>query len=218
MRKWTLIAGLFFLVGVAAAQDKGAKEIVGDVQAKWQTIRDYHCKMQSNNKLGQEKDLKQIEFWFKRNQQVRTEVLDGDKKGSTLTRNDAGRIRGRKGGLLKVVAVTLDENDERIYNLRRRKFYHADWGTVIGEVVSRIKNGWQVERMADETFNNAPCFVVALTGRDRDSRVTKDMLWIEQSSHLILRRKQYEGTDIVNEVLWWEIQLNQDLSDDLFDL
>ena len=218
MRKWSLITGLFFLVGTAMAQDKGAKEILGDVQAKWQTIQDYQCKMQSNNRLGQEKDLKLVQFWFKRKQQVRMEVLDGEKKGSTLTRNDAGRIRGRKGGLLKIVAVTLDENDDRIYNLRRRKFYYADWGTIIDEVVGRIKNGWQIERMADETFNKTPCFVIALTGRETNSRVTKDMIWIDQSSHLILRRKQYEGSDIVNEVLWWDIQINQALSDDLFDL
>jgi len=213
-----LSVGLVFLVGSATGQEKDPKQILNDVYAKWKTVQDYHCMMQSNNRLGEEKDLKKIEFWFKLRHQVRMEVLDGEKKGSALTRNDAGRIRGRKGGLLKVIPVTLDENDERIFNLRGRKFYEADWGTVIKEVIQRVKNGWTLKRLADEMYNQVPCLVLELTGQEPESGVTKDMIWVDQVNHLILHRKQFEGTLPVNEVAWWEIQLNTGLGDDLFDL
>ena len=80
------------LLASPTAHSQSAQEIFAKAEESWKGIRDYRCMMQSNNKLGQEKDLKKVDFAFKRNQQVRMEVLDGKNKGSVLARNDSGRI------------------------------------------------------------------------------------------------------------------------------
>jgi len=218
LRGTLLVAVLILLTGPGYSQEKQPTAILQSVIQKWKSIQDYHCKMQSNNRLGDKTDKKKIEFWFKRKHQVRMQVLDGEKKGSALTRNDEGRIKGKKGGLLGVIAVTLDENDKRIFNLRGRKFYRADWGSVIAETVQRVKSGWRLRRLGDETFNGVPCFVLEATGKEPGSKVTRDMIWVDQTNHLVLRRKQYEGKTLVNEVAWWDIELNSNLDDDLFTL
>lgn len=214
------IAALVSVIAIFGSTARGQtpQDLLANVEQAWKGIRDYQCKMQSNNKLGQEKDMKQIEFWFKRNHQVRMEVLDGKNKGSLLTRNDRGRIKGKKGGILRLVTVTLDDTDERILNLRGRKFYEADWGTILSEFAERTKAGWKVEIVDEEKVGGTPCRVLVATGSETESRVSKDMMWIDKKSHLILRRKQYEGENLVNEVLWWDIRLNSGLSDDLFSL
>lgn len=219
MKSYRIGAAFLILVGmVCSAQGQSAQEILAKTQETWKGIRDYRCQMQSNNRLGQEKDLKKIDFAFKREHQVRMEVLDGKSKGSVLTRNDSGRIKGKKGGILGVVAVTLDETDERILNLRGRKFYEADWGTVIEEFSGRVGGGWTVEVQGEEEVSGSSCYVVVATGRETGSRISKDVLCVDKQRNLVLRRKQYEGEDLVNEVVWWDIQTNPGLSDELFNL
>jgi outer membrane lipoprotein-sorting protein len=218
--KFHLSRPVLLLVAMVAstAHSQSAQEIFSKAEASWKGIRDYRCMMQSNNKLGQEKDLKKVDFAFKRNHQVRMEVLDGKNKGSVVARNDSGRIKGKKGGILGVVAVTLGETDERILNLRGRKFYEADWGTVLKEFSDRLKAGWNVVVQGEEEVSGSPCDILVATGRESGSKVTKDMMWIDKKNHLVLRRKQYEGEDLINEVVWWDIQVNSGLGDDLFDL
>jgi outer membrane lipoprotein-sorting protein len=219
MKSYWNKAFTLILVGLgSSAHCQTAQEILAQTQETWNGIRDYRCQMQSNNRLGQEKDLKKIDFAFKREHQVRMEVLNGKSKGSVLTRNDSGRIKGKKGGILGVVAVTLDETDERIFNLRGRKFYEADWGTVIEEFAGRIRAGWTVEVQGEEEVSGSQCHAIVATGRETGSRISKDIMCVDKQRHLVLRRKQYEGEDLVNEVVWWDIQINPTLSDELFSL
>jgi outer membrane lipoprotein-sorting protein len=215
-----LIPALLILATAVAAvaQQDAAIDVLKRAQAKWNSIQDYTCKMQSNNRLGAETDKKQVQFQFKRKHQVRLEVLDGEKKGSALTRNDQGVIRGKKGGILGVVAVTLDEGDERTLNLRGRKFYDADWGTVLSEFIERVQSGWQVTQFGEEVYNNFPCYKIEIVGTDPRSAETKDIVWVDKERFLVLRRQQYEGTNLVNEVVWWDIVLNSGLDDGLFKL
>jgi outer membrane lipoprotein-sorting protein len=216
MRKWTLCFGFVFLA--AQTQAKSPEDLLNDLKTKWTSIQDYQCQMHSRNRLGDKKDDKKMIFSFKRPQQVRMEITEGDKKGSTLTRDASGKIRGKKGGILGLVAVTLGEDDERIRNLRGREFYLADWGTVIKEYFDASKRGWKFTLLPDEKFNEVDCYVLQTTGRDPKSAVTRDEISIDKSSGLILRRKQYEGDVLVNEVAWWAIELNAGLADDIFTL
>ncbi len=208
---------LFSLGAPAFSQDPGVTPILESLKVKWKSVMDYSCNMQSLNRLGQEVDKKKLDFQFQRPHKVRMEVLDGPKKGSVIVRNANQQIRAKKGGILGVVAVTLDETDERVTNLRGRKFYEADWGSVIAEWLVAAKNGWKMERLADETYNNEKCQVLAAHWQDPKSPVTKDMIWVNQD-HLIVRRQQFEGSNLVNEVVWWNIQVNPSLDPGQFEL
>ncbi|MCB9783818.1 MAG: hypothetical protein H6751_12715 [Candidatus Omnitrophica bacterium] len=199
------------------SQDQGVAPILENLKTKWKSVYDYSCQMQSLNRLGQEVDKKKLDFSFQRPHKVRMEVLDGPKKGSVIVRTAEEKIRAKKGGILGVVAVTLDENDERVTNLRGRKFYEADWGSVIAEWLIAAKNGWAMERLPDENYNNQPCHVLLAHWKDPRSSITEDKIWVNQD-HLIVRRQQFEGQTLVNEVIWWNIQVNPKLDPGLFDL
>lgn len=218
MRRFATILMLAFVSTTFSVQAQQPEEILKGLKAKWDQVQDYHCKMRSRNRLGDQKDEKKTEFWFKRPHQVRMLVTDGEKKGSTLTRDANGKIKGKTGGLLGVVSVTLGEDDERITNLRGRKFYLADFGTILKEFVEGSAKGRKLTALPDETFNNVLCSVLEMSGKDPRSAVTRDLIYVDKENGLILCRKQYEGNTLVNEVAWWDIEVNVGLGDDLFSL
>jgi hypothetical protein len=213
-----LVTALLLVASVSYAQAPTPEGLLNTLKTKWTSIQDYQSKMRSRNRLGEQTDEKKLEFSFKRPHQVRTEVIDGDKKGSVLTRDASGKIRGKKGGVLGIVAITLSEDDERVSNLRGRKFYLADWGSVLKEFFDAAKKGWKLTMLPDEKFNESDCYVLKAEGSDPRSPVTRDVIYIEKASSLILCRRQYEGQTLVNEVVWWDIHLNVGLDDSLFSL
>jgi hypothetical protein len=213
-----VVTTLLLLASVSYAQAPTPEGLLNTLKTKWTSIQDYQSKMRSRNRLGEQTDEKKLEFFFKRPHQVRTEVSDGDKKGSVLTRDATGKIRGKKGGVLGIVAITLSEDDERVSNLRGRKFYLADWGSVIKEFFDAAKKGWKLTMLPDEKFNESDCYVLQAEGSDPKSPVTRDVIYVEKASSLILCRRQYEGRTLVNEVVWWDIHLNVGLDDSLFSL
>jgi outer membrane lipoprotein-sorting protein len=216
-QKWVAVA-LVFAASVSYGQAPAPESLLNGLKAKWGTIQDYQTKMRSRNRLGGQTDEKKIAFSFKKPHQVRTEVMEGDKKGSVLTRDAAGAIRGKKGGVLGIVAITLKDDDERVSNLRGRKFYLGDWGSVIKEFFEAANKGWKLSALPDEKFNETDCYVLQAERNDSKSSVTRDVIWIDKANSLILCRKQYEGQTLVNEVVWWDIHLNVGLDDSLFTL
>ncbi len=209
---------LVFATSVSYGQAPTPESLLNNLKAKWNSIQDYQSMMRSRNRLGNQKDEKKFLFSFKKPHQVRTEVTEGEKRGSVLTRDATGKIRGKKGGVLGIVAITLSEDDERVTNLRGRKFYLADWGSVIKEYFEAYNKGWKFTLLPDEKFNESDCFVLQAEGTDPKSPVTRDVIVIEKASSLILCRRQYEGQTLVNEVVWWDIHLNVGLDDSLFTL
>ena len=213
-----LVTALVLATSVAYGQAPTPESLLNSLKTKWTSIQDYQSMMRSRNRLGDLKDEKKFLFSFKKPHQVRTEVTEGDKKGSVLTRDATGKIRGKKGGVLGIVAITLSEDDERVTNLRGRKFYLADWGSVIKEYFDAANKGWKLTLLPDEKFNESDCYVLQAEGRDSRSPVTRDVIYIDKANSLILCRKQYEGQTLVNEVVWWDIHLNVGLDDSLFTL
>jgi outer membrane lipoprotein-sorting protein len=207
-----------FLAVPGFSQDASPENLLNGLKDKWASIQDYHCKLRSRNRLGDQKDEKKMEFWFKQPQQIRTEILDGEKKGSVLTRDADGKIKGKKGGVLGLVSVTLGEDDERIRNLRGRKFYYADWGSVVKEYFAYHKEGCKFTVLPDEKFNGVPCHVLQADLTKPKERVTRDQIWVDAKNNLILCRKQFEGEVLVNEVAWWDIELNTGIPDGTFKL
>jgi outer membrane lipoprotein-sorting protein len=209
-------AGLLLTAACVALAEPSPQ--AAQLPAQSDKIISYACTMQSFNRLGAESSTKTVRFTWARGGRVRMEVVEGPDKGSVLTRDGQGQLRGRKGGFLKMIAVTLKEDDRRVVNLRGRKFYEADWGSVIQEIRAREQAGWAVQPLADDAVKGAACRVVELVAPAGSSGVTRDRVWISRDRDLILRRQQFEGETLVNDVTWWDVELNPAVEDALFTL
>jgi len=202
----------------AAQSTETAAKIFADAKAAWDALQDYHCQIRSWNKLEGTEDLKILDFKFKKPQLARSLVVKGINEGSTVTRDGEGTMHGKKGGVLGLVVLTLKEDDNRIRNLRGKKFYQADWGTMLTEFGNEIARGWTLTRQPDEPFKESMCYVIQVDGKDENSAVTQDKFWIDQTTHIIRCRTQNEGDLKVNDAQYTDIELNPGLTDDLFTL
>ncbi len=200
----------------AATVQATAKEILDNVNKRWAEINDYHCKLRSWNRVGDTTDMKFLNFWFKKPQQARSEVLEGTGQGNVVIREADGRIRARKGGLLSALVITVKEDDERIRNIRGKKFYEGNWGVVLGEFTAAAEKGWKLERLKDETLKGTPCIVISVEGKDPAIPVTKDVLYVDPKTWLVRMRRQFEGTMKVNEANYTEVEINTGAADELF--
>lgn len=212
-----ILAGLAWQ-GTSTAQQPTVEDVLDKVREKWNSVEDYHVKMRSRNRLGEQQDEKKYDFYYKKPHLVRMEVIEGDKKGSVLVLQSDKTIRGKTGGVLGFVSVTLAPDDERIKNLRGREFYKADWGTVIKEYIAGYKAGYTMQLLKDEVFNNVDCWVLEANWKEAGNPITTDRIYVDKESHLVLCRKQSEGATLVNEVVWWDVQINPGLAADLFAL
>jgi len=192
--------------------------LLAAVARQWGSVQAYECTMRSFNRLGERTDEKTIRFTFKRPDMARLDVLEGSSKGSAIARNAAGVITGRKGGLLKLLAIELKPDDPRVFNLRGRPFYDANWGAVLHESQNRIDSGWQVRLGGAELVGDTLCTVIEMEGHDEVYDITRERLWIDPVQALILRRRQFDGDVLVNDVEWSEIRLEASPADAVFSL
>lgn len=213
--------GLGLLLAAPAGQAEpgpAAPAELARLSEQTRAITRYACTMQSFNRRDAESNTKTVRFTWARGGRVRMEVLEGPDQGSVLTRDAAGQIRGRKGGFLKMISVTLKDDDARVVNLRGRKFYEADWASVVAEVEARAAGGWTLQAQPDETIDGQVCAVLELTSPAGQPVITRDRLWIDRARGLLLRRQQFEGNTRINEVRWRDLDLQPAADDALFTL
>lgn len=205
---------------MASAWSCAAEEpsFAGDLALAWDGITNYACTITAFNRLGAKSERKQVRFAYRRPGVVSMEALDGPDRGGALARDERGVIRGRKGGILKLIAVTLADDDPRVSNLRGGRFYRADWGSIIGEIRGRVRSGWTVKAVGDDACGGVACSVYELNAPPGSAGVTRDCVWVEHSRRVILRRQQHEGGMLVNDVTWRDIEINQPVDESSFSL
>src|SRR3990167_8810049 len=116
------------------------EKVPADVKAFLNNLEDaiykmdtYRFTMVSENWKGKKHEYKVTEFKFKKPNLIRTDVIEGDKKGSTVILNKEGKIRGKNSmGLRK----TLQPTDSRLKNIRGATFMQAS----LLDMLDRLKD------------------------------------------------------------------------------
>lgn len=195
-----------------------AREILDQAKAKWETIKDYRCEMDSWSRRGDETRQQLLDFNFKKPLMARSMVIEGYNKGGVATRDKDGALRGRKGGVLSLVTITAKEDDERIRNLRGVTFFNGNWGMILKEFDEEIAAGMEVKRLNDVKIGGRMCYQVEVTGTKPNSKVTRDVLYLDTESNLITRRVQFEGKTKVSQTTYSKAELNKNQPDEFFHL
>lgn len=195
-----------------------AAEILDFANAQWDNIEDYHCTTTVFCRAGEETEDKVLDVMFKRPALFRNTVIEGANEGSVVTYNSEGIIHGRRAGALSLIVLTLKPDDERIRSLRGRRFYEAAWGVEYDEIREKMADGWQLKRLDDGDLDGMLCYVIAGEGTSDGTPLTKSEMWIEQATHLLRRRIDYEGDTLVRDARFTQIEINTDPDDSLFSL
>lgn len=195
-----------------------ALEILELAEAKTASIEDYHCTSHVYIRSGDEEDTKILNVYYKRPGLFRNEVIEGDNQGGMVTRNADQVIHGKRGGALGLIVLTLEEDDERIRSIRGRRFFEASWDDEVADIRKASEAGYELVRLEDQSFDDTDCLIVAAVTDSDEHAVTQYELWIDADTHLIRRRRDYEGDSLVKDTRFMEPELDTGLDDALFSL
>ncbi len=196
--------------------DAGPEEILNAFQSQWIAMKDYCCVLDTKVRRGEKSDHTILQFWFKHPNYFRSVVLEGNDKGVIVTRGAAGKIKAQKGGILSAIKLTLKEDDARLADPRGARLQDGDWGSLIGQFLHRRDQGWSFRRLPDEKVKGALCYVVQAEGRADDMGETREAFCFEKQTLTVRARRLWEGPTQVDDTVYYDVKLDQKLSDDFF--
>jgi outer membrane lipoprotein-sorting protein len=188
-----------------------ALQWIDRLQERLAHCRDYQCLVTSYERKGCKQEERSYRLFVKDSRLVRVKVTDGRGKGSEAVLEADGRIRGRKGGLLKNFAQTLKPDDDRIRSLRGTPFWNAACHNFLKELRVRLTQpGTQCELEPDTEQVGRLLLVVNRPGS------TREKYWIDPQKMHVMKGEVYEEGLLVQEFAIREVKENLGLNDDFF--
>ena len=138
-------------------------------------------------------------------------ITDGPGKGGGAAWHGGDKVKGHQGGLLSHLKLIIPINDPRAVSLR-------------GDTLVVASFQWEINHFLTEpgTMSEAPgpaidgkaTTAVSLAIGDPASNdgVTKDVLYVDNSTHLPDRREQYVGATVVKTETFKDVKLNPGLT------
>lgn len=202
--------------GAMLNPEKTAQVLHAELKKTLEGIKSVHCKFRSFNRRDDLSNEKLMEFWYEEPLRARSLVLEGDNLGGVVTINAEGKLRGKKGGVLGLLVLNLEPTDERIKGLRGKLFYEGSWHRIERDFDRRVKAGWKMERKQDRKLAGDPCYVIAIEGKEETSKITRDVLLIDQKTGAMRQRLEFEGKVKVSDSIFTDIVINPTLDASLF--
>jgi len=214
-----LFCSIFLAASVAA--QSAATEVDESLRVFLRELEDAVSKMDtyrfitiSQNWKGKEHEKKTIRFQFKKPNLMRTDVLTGKKKGSTVLLNKEGKIRGRNSWGFK---MALKPTDKRLQNIRGMTFKNSNLMNKTERLKNHILDRGCNATFVEEEYMGKPAYHLHIDRNDPDDPITDEDAWFEKGTYLILKNLKYEGDVKVTDTTWQEHEINIPLADDLFE-
>jgi outer membrane lipoprotein-sorting protein len=194
---------------VADAPD--ALRLIDRLQERLAQCHDYQYVIRSFERDGNRQETRSYRLFVKDCRLVRIKVVEGRGKGSEAVVDAQGRVRGRRGGLLKPFAETLKPEDHRIRSLRGTPFWEAACHNFLKDLRLRVTDPGthsDVEPDPDEPSRLLLCL--------KRPPNTCEKYWIDPRQMQLVRGELFEGDVLVQEFSINEIKENVGLSDGFF--
>jgi hypothetical protein len=188
-----------------------ALQWIDRLQDRLRECRDYECLIQSYERQGKRQEDRCYRLYVKDARMVRVKVLGGRGKGSEAALDARGRLRGRKGGLLKPFAQTLKPDDERVRSLRGTPFWECACHNFLKALRVRVAEpGAQAEIEPDREQPGR--LVLTL----RPAGGTRERYWIDPQQMRVVKGEVFEGELLIQEFSIREVRENMGLNDAFF--
>jgi outer membrane lipoprotein-sorting protein len=203
----------------AAAQDARPRadvvKFLEDFAAAVDRLDSYTFIMDSRARKGRKKDNRISKFYFKKPNLLRTEVLKGRRRGSTVVLQGDGRIRGKNSFGIR---MTLKPSDGKLKNVRGSTFLNASLADKSARINEQILDSGCAATLEEAGYEGRAAYRLHITHNGAYDDVTDEDLWVERESFLAIRDILYVGGEIVSDVTWSDYELNIPLDDKLFKL
>jgi outer membrane lipoprotein-sorting protein len=207
------VCGMRAQAAAAAVTPAGVME---HGEERFRILQDYNCLVELEAKQGTRVQTGACEFWFKQPRMLRVKVIRGSGKGSEVTVDDAGQIRGHKGGLFKSVIRRMQASDPRLLTIHGSSMMGLDWGSFFLKYHAAALRPAVRIALAPHEDPNSP-YQVQLSYPDRGMRV-REVYSLDPHQWIIVEGAVYEDDTRVEHVTFQEIKLDTGLNDGWFRL
>jgi hypothetical protein len=198
------------LLAVATVGQQAA-DLIDSLQAHLAHCQDYRYDVSSYERNGNQQEERSYRFFVKRARLVRIRVLDGRGKGSEAVMDAQGRVRARKGGLLRAFVRTLRPDDPRVCSLRGTPFWEAACPNFLKELRIRVvQPGTECDLGPDLV---QPALIRLDLHRPGANR---ERYWIDPQGMHLIKGEVLEGNLLVHRFVISDIRENVGLSDAFF--
>lgn len=212
---------LFLLLSLTVSRpplEATPQNILSLFRSKWDSLRDYTCIVESYERLGRKKDFHRYEFLYLKPGWIWMKVIEGKNKGGIASYNPfTKKVRGKKGGILGVVKLTLAPTNKRVISLRGYRVDQSDFGTHLKRWEEYMKNYNVTLKM--DTLLGQDVYRLDATGIDPakyDSTVS-ETIWISPKNFLPLKLEaRGKGGIVFHRAVYRDVKINQGLTEEDF--
>ncbi len=198
----------------AAEVDRNVRDFLNNLENAIYKMDTYRLIMESENWKGKKHEKKLLRFQFKKPNLMRTDVLEGKKRGSTVLLNKEGKIRGRNSWGMK---KTLKPTDRRLKNIRGYTFMNSNLLDKTERLKEHILERGCKAILTEEECMGRPAYYLHIDHEDADDPITDEDAWFDKKTYVILKNLKYENDVKVTDTTWRDIEINIPLDDEIFE-
>ncbi len=190
------------------------------VKERWETIKTYVCEYKTFQKKGDKSEETSYFVYFKKPLWVRLKVLKGKNKDSEAMYNpEKNIVRGRKGGLLKGVVLTLKPDDGRVVSIRGFKTYDAGISGVYLRFKKYAEEGYEMEYIGDfeESGFKGKKIKVKILNPEKYYGLEEEIIWFTED-YLPYRVEGFEKGEKVLDSQFYMFKLNVEIDEEIWKL
>jgi len=165
-------------------------------------VHDYAVTIDAHEVDGARSDDRTMRFWFLSPSHAKLEVLQGPSAGTRLIWSGGDNVHVR-GGVFSVIPLWLDLRDPRITSLRGNTILRAEFGPTVEcfvahrDAVTESPGPSSDGRATVLVTLSLPGGIGCPADSEKDRAVTKDVLTVERDDAVVLERKRYAGSTLV---------------------
>ncbi len=215
--KKALIASLIFMSVTIALNASGNKptlkdSVINRFFSAVDSIRDYTVLNDVKTYAGKKVQKRELKIFYKDKGHVRIDVISGDEKGGVAIYDPkTDKVRGRRGGFLKGVKLTLSKYSKLATDIRGIRTDQATF-QFFKEQLYKLKD----KPMTLDTLSNGKISIrVALPESLSVGKADGWKLYLGKNG-LPYRIEYFHGDSLVQESVFKDLKINMGMEDSIF--
>ncbi len=187
-----------------------ADSAIANFKAKWRTVQDYVCEVESYQRKGKKEQYRVYDYKFMRPLWIKMVIIDGDDKGGKASYNfEDGKVHARKPGLVGKIKIKLSPDNKLVKSIRGQKITESHFG----HLLVMLKDARRPIKLLGDTVIDG-VELVGLTGYTKEG--LKFNIYLRKTNFLPYRIEEYEDGVLVHRATYRKLRINVGLKKEDF--
>ena len=200
------LAALVSLPGAARATSAGDQALAAFSDA-WTRVNTYTCTITAHEVKGRDVQDRVYHVAFMRPNTMRMDIVGGAGRGGVAVWTGGNTLYGHQGGFLSFVRLHLNIHDPKAVSLRGTTVAQASFGALLDRVRSL-----KISSLDAKTDHGLTRMSAQILGAAPEKEVTS-ILMVFAANHLPVEYDEYQGSTVVDHVLYSQYKGNVTLPD-----